>query len=141
MNLTAKTEYACLALLELAEQFEAQQPVQVRRIADRHGIPSQFLVQILQDLKRAGLVTSTRGASGGYRLTQAPAEVTLADVLQVVEGNTEPTTCASTASPLAPVLLEVCHEISAARNEHLAGITLAELVARAKIEAGPMWYI
>ena len=141
MNLNAKTEYACLAALELAQQFEAQQPVQVRRIAERHGIPSQFLVQILQDLKRAGLVTSTRGAAGGYRLTHSPEEVTLAEVLEIVEGNSEPTTCASATSPLAPVLLEVCNELSAARHEHLSGITLADLVARAKFEVGPMWFI
>ncbi len=141
MNLTAKTEYACLAMLELAQHYEAQQPVQVRRIAEGHGIPSPFLVQILQDLKRAGLVTSTRGAAGGYRLALPPQEVTLADVLKVVEGNSEPTTCASATSPLAPVLLEVCHELSSMRQQHLAGITLADLVARAAVEAGPMWYI
>lgn len=141
MNLTAKAEYACLAVLELAQHFDAQQPVQGRRIAERHGIPSQFLVQILQDLKRAGLVTSTRGAAGGYRLTHSPDEMTLAEVLDIVEGNAEPTTCASAASPLAPVLLEVCNDLSAARREYLAGITLAELVARAKVEVGPMWYI
>ncbi len=141
MNFTAKTEYACLAMLELAQQFDAQQPVQVRRIAEGHGIPSPFLVQILQDLKRAGLVTSTRGAAGGYRLSRSPLEITLADVLQVVEGNSTPTTCTSGTSPLAPVLLDVCDEISTARNNRLAAITLAELVARATVEAGPMWYI
>ncbi|MGI9428181.1 MAG: RrF2 family transcriptional regulator [Bythopirellula sp.] len=141
MNLTAKAEYACLAVLELAQHFENKQPVQVRRIAERHGIPSQFLVQILQDLKRAGLVNSTRGAAGGYRLTQSPEEVTLAEVLEVVEGSSEPTTCASATSPLAPVLLDVCNELSAARHQHLSGITLADLVACAKVEVGPMWYI
>jgi len=141
MNLTAKTEYACLAMLELAQHFDAQQPVQVRRIAESHGIPSPFLVQIFQDLKRAGLVTSTRGAAGGYRLARSPENVTLAEVLEVVEGNSEPATCASLASPLAPVLLDVCNELSAARQKHLAGITLADLVARATAEAGPMWYI
>lgn len=141
MNLTAKTEYACLAMLELAQHYETQQPVQVRRISERHGIPSPFLVQILQDLKRAGLVSSTRGAAGGYRLTTDPQELTLADVLDVVEGSSQPTTCASEASPLAPVLLDVCNELAAARRKHLGNITLAELVARATAEVGPMWYI
>ncbi len=141
MNLTAKTEYACLAMLELAQQFDAQRPVQVRRIAEGHGIPSPFLVQIFQDLKRAGLVSSTRGAAGGYRLTRPPQEITLADVLDVVEGHSEPTTCASSASPLAPVLLDVCRELFDARREHLAGVTLADLVGRATLTAGPMWYI
>ena len=141
MNLTAKSEYACLAMLELAQHFEGQQPVPLRRIADGHGIPSPFLVQILQELKRARLVTSTRGAAGGYRLMRAPQQVTLADVLDVIEGNSEPTTCASEASPLATVLLDVCQELSRARRRHLAGMTLADLVARATVEAGPMWCI
>ncbi|MEM8944344.1 MAG: Rrf2 family transcriptional regulator [Planctomycetota bacterium] len=141
MNLNAKSEYACLAALELAQHFEEAQPMQVRRIAEGHGIPSQFLVQILQDLKRAGLVASTRGAAGGYRLTQPPQQITLADVLLAVEGKTEPSTCASGSSPLAPVLLEVCQELSEARRKQLAGTTLADLVARATVEVGPMWYI
>ncbi|MCA9232030.1 MAG: Rrf2 family transcriptional regulator [Planctomycetales bacterium] len=141
MNLTAKTEYACLATLELAQHFDGGQPVQVRCIAERHGIPSPFLVQILQDLKRSGLVSSTRGAAGGYRLTRSPAEITLADVLEIVEGNAEPKTCASDISPLAPVLLEVCNDLSAARRERLAAITLADLVDRACTAAGPMWFI
>ncbi len=141
MTLAAKTEYACLAMLELAQHYDSLQPVQVRRIAEEHGIPSPFLVQILQDLKRARLVTSTRGAAGGYRLARTPEEVTLADVFDVVEGNSVPTTCSSTDSPMAPVLLDVCNELSIARHKQLANITLAELLARATVEAGPMWYI
>ena len=142
MNLSAKAEYACLAIMELARQYGSGQPLQLRCIAARHGIPSTFLVQILQDLKRAGMVSSTRGAAGGYQLTQAPEELTLADVLSVVEGHAEPTTCASAESPLAPVLMEVCQELSAAREQRLSAITLAELLARAAAtETEPMWYI
>ncbi len=141
MNLSAKTEYACLAMLELAQQFEVGEPVQVRRITERHGIPAPFLIQILQDLKRARLVTSTRGACGGYRLHRPPKEITLADVLDAVENNTEPTDCAAVHSPLAPVLMEVCQEIAASRQARLEGITLENLVEQACTTSGPMWYI
>ncbi len=141
MNLSAKTEYACLAMLELAQHFEAGRPVQVRLIAERHGIPSPFLVQILQDLKRAELVTSTRGAGGGYRLGGAPQEITLAEVLDAVEANADPTISATANSPLAPALLDVCHELSIARRARLEGITLAELLEKAHAGVGPMWYI
>ena len=141
MNLSAKTEYACLAMLELAQHSEADRPVQLRLIAERHGIPSPFLVQILQDLKRARLVTSTRGAGGGYRLDGAPQEITLAEVIDAVEASVEPTASAAATSPLAPVLLEVCHELSAARRARLVGITLAELLEKAHSSVGPMWYI
>ena len=141
MTFSAKTEYACLAVLELAQQYQAQQLVQVRRIADRHGIPTPFLVQILQELKRAALVSSTRGASGGYRLARAPEEVNLADVLEAVEGNTDSSLAAAADSPLAPLLLNICEELTAARREKLEAITLADLVERANAEDGSMWYI
>ncbi len=141
MILSAKSEYACLAMLELAQQFGAGRPVQVRRIAERHGIPSPFLVQILQDLKRSGLVESTRGASGGYRLTRAPEEISLAEVLETVEGSGESTCCSAKDSPWASALLEVCHELSTARRQRLESITLASLVDQAEVGASPMWYI
>jgi Rrf2 family protein len=92
-------------------------------------------------LKRARLVTSTRGAGGGYRLAGPPGEITLAEVLDAVEAHVEPTTCAAANSPLAPALLDVCHELSATRRQRLEGITLAQLVERASVGAGPMWYI
>ena len=128
-------------MLELAQRFEVGEPVQVRRIAERHGIPSPFLVQILQELKRAGLIISTRGASGGYQLNRPPKDISLAEVLDIIEGNAEPTTCAADASPLAPVLLDVCQEIAEDRRAKLSEISLASLVERATASAGPMWYI
>ena len=86
MNVSAKTEYACIAVLELAAQHEAGEPVRIRDIAERHGIPSRFLVQILLQLKSAGLVSSVRGATGGYRLAKEPGEITLCEVMSVVDG-------------------------------------------------------
>ena len=68
MQISAKTEYACIAVLDLAMSYDGGEPLQIRKIAAAHDIPSGFLVQILLQLKTAGLVTSTRGASGGYRL-------------------------------------------------------------------------
>ena len=81
VNISAKTEYACLAILELASSYGTGEPVRIRTIADTHGIPSRFLVQILLQLKGAGLVSSTRGAAGGYRLAKAPNRITLAEVM------------------------------------------------------------
>jgi Rrf2 family protein len=141
MNLSSKTQYACLAMFELAQQHSLGEPVQVRRIAERHGIPSPFLVQILQDLKRAGLVTSVRGAAGGYLLAQSPEELTLAELLDAVEGPQDTACCAAGESALAPVLTEVCLELAAVRRERLEAITLADLVDRAAVGSGEMWYI
>ena len=63
MNISAKTEYACIAVLELALNYGSGDPVTIRAIAETHGIPSRFLVQILLQLKGTGIVGSTRGAA------------------------------------------------------------------------------
>ncbi len=68
MKVSAKTEYASIAVLELSQSYHTGEPVRIRDIADRHGIPSRFLVQILLQLKGVGIVQSSRGAGGGYQL-------------------------------------------------------------------------
>src|SRR6187455_699023 len=85
MLVSAKTEYACIAVLELAARHGSGEPVRIRDIAEAHGIPSRFLVQILLQLKSAGLVSSVRGAAGGYNLARDPEEITLLDVMTVVD--------------------------------------------------------
>lgn len=128
-------------MLQLAQEHAASQPVQAPRIAERQGIPATFLVQILHDLKRAGLVVSTRGAAGGYRLSRSPSEITLADVVDVFESADDPAECAAAGSPLAPALLEVCCDLARTRREQLQAATLADVIERATAGAGSMWYI
>jgi Rrf2 family protein len=139
--LSSKSQYACLAMMQLAQEYASGEPVQAPRIAERHGIPATFLVQILHELKRARLAISTRGAAGGYRLSRSPGDVTLADVVDVFESFDEPAACAASASPLAPAMLEVCCDLVRARREQLESITLADLAERAAAGAGSMWYI
>ena len=86
MKISAKAEYACLALLALALQGPDGPPVRIRDISETHGIPERYLVQILLQLKGAGLVISTRGASGGYHLARPAARITLSEVLAVIDG-------------------------------------------------------
>jgi Rrf2 family cysteine metabolism transcriptional repressor len=85
MIFSAKAEYACVALLELAARYADPRPVRLADVADKHGISDRFLVQILLDLKRAGLVDSVRGAAGGYTLARRPEETSLYDILRVVD--------------------------------------------------------
>lgn len=140
MKLSAKTEYACLAMLQLAAEHESGEPVQIRRIADEHGIPSRFLVQILLQLKGASLVASTRGASGGYKLARSPHEISMAEVIEVMEGEERPQTNAGKPTPLVGALLYLCRELSNVQHDRLDETTLADLVEQsAKRE--PMWYI
>ncbi len=92
MRVSAKAQYACIAMLELAAHHGDQHAlVQVKTIADTHGISQRFLVQILLQLKAAGLVRSARGAAGGYQLARPPETVTLADVIHAID-QAEPAT-------------------------------------------------
>jgi Rrf2 family protein len=142
LNLSARTQYACTAVLELALHYETGQPVQVRRIAERHGIPARFLVQILLQLKAAGLVASTRGASGGYRLVKSPREISLGDVMGFVEGpGSGLSEEALLSSPVAGVLHDRWLEIAAVQQRMLAETTFVELVEQVRETVEPMYYI
>lgn len=142
MKVSAKTEYACIAMLELAANFGSGEPVRIGSIADEHDIPPRFLVQILLQLKGAGLVNSTRGAAGGYHLLRAPGELTLGEVMAVIEGPAE-ATLTSSASPhsiAAKTLGQVWNDITAIEREMLQKVTFAELLDRCKREES-MYYI
>ena len=141
MNLSAKTEYACLAMLQLALEYRSGEPVQIGRIAGQNGIPKRFLVQILLQLKHSGLVVSLRGATGGYRLGHPPEDISLAKILDAVEGKQDKRSVGTAKSQFAQVLNDVCHELAAGQQQRLASITLADLTEQAALEMEPMWYI
>ena len=141
MKLSAKTEYACIAVLELARRFDVGEPVRIRDIADEHGIPPRFLVQILLQLKGAGYVASTRGAAGGYQLIKPPGKITLGEIMNVIEGNENGQSSAAARSPTAVVLSRTWRDITAREQEMLRSITFADLAEKAKETAEQMYYI
>src|SRR5262249_28753414 len=89
MRISAKGEYALKAMLDLALQ-PPRRVVPIQEIAARRGIPQRYLEQVLQTLKRAGLLASRRGATGGYQLARLPEDITAGDVLRAVEGADAP---------------------------------------------------
>lgn len=138
MKISAKAEYACLALLALAQSGRAAPPLRIRDIARSRGIPERYLVQILLLLKGAGLVASTRGASGGYRLARPAADINLREVLSAIDGPDLPlrepasTPDPSSAHPSsAQVLAGVWEEVRQAERCVLERTTLALLAAQA----------
>jgi Rrf2 family protein len=142
VHISAKIEYACIAVLELAACYGSGEPVRIRTIAESHGIPSRFLVQILLQLKSAGLVTSTRGASGGYQLAKDPREITLGDVMSVVDGQAGEIVSSSTVdTPSSRVLLECWMKVAEVQREMLSEISFADLVERANERSEAMYYI
>jgi len=134
---SAKAEYACIAMLELAANYGDPQPVRLKSIAEAHHIPQRFLVQILLQLKGSGLVISARGAAGGYLLARSPKTITLADVLNVIDRQDRPTpdrrtTGAGPPSPMSDALRTLWKEIQAAQRRILEGTTLADLAQKAR---------
>jgi Rrf2 family transcriptional regulator, cysteine metabolism repressor len=131
MKISAKAEYACLAVLALAHHGPDDPPLRIREISEAYGIPDRYLVQILLQLKGAGLVTSTRGASGGYRLARVASTITLSEVLSAIEGPDAAHHESSGAKrATATVLNPVWESVRAAERAVLDRTTIAQLAER-----------
>jgi len=87
VKLSVKSDYAARAVLGLARHYPSGRAVRVEQLGQEQRVPPKFLIQILLELKGAGLVRSVRGKEGGYLLARAPAEVTLRDVIRAVHGS------------------------------------------------------
>lgn len=94
MKISFKGDYALKTILDLA-QYHKQGLVQISDIAKRQDIPLKYLEQILLVLKGAGYVQSKRGPEGGYLLSKMPKEITLGEIVRLMEGPTSPITCVS----------------------------------------------
>lgn len=127
---SARAIYAFLALTELANRHGDPKPARLTELADKHGIPQRFLVQILLQLKGAGLVDSTRGSSGGYQLSRPPSEITLADVLSVVERADLSKERTASLENASAELHAVFKRITDAREKILLETTLADIAPR-----------
>ena len=135
MRISAKVDYAVRAAVELAHAA-GEGPVKGERVASAQGIPPKFLENILLDLRHAGLVSSQRGAEGGYWLARPPEEITVADVIRAVEGpiasvrgiRPDELEYTGSAAPLRDVWLEV----RTALRGVLEHVTLADLVSRTR---------
>jgi Rrf2 family protein len=86
MKLSAKSDYAVRAVLGLARHHQSGESLRIEDLAVEQGIPPNYLVQILIELKSRQIVKSQRGKEGGYLLARPPAEVTMGDVLACIHG-------------------------------------------------------
>lgn len=143
MKLSAKAEYACLAVLELALRHDRPEPARLVEVAGPSGIPERFLVQILLQLKGAGFVSSVRGAAGGYRLAVEPRDISVWDIVQTVEGPTAQAVAdqATNSTPGWQVLRSIWQETNRLEEEHLKQINFADLCDRARAKDSNMYYI
>lgn len=145
MELSCKTEYALLALLELTAYYEEGEPLQIRQIAAQQSIPDRYLEQLLATLRRGGLVQSQRGAKGGYILGREPWQITLLDVINCLEGSdAKPSKNDDPAKTIEnAVVSEIWQEVHARANEVLRGYTLQDLREKrdARKQLDIMYYI
>jgi len=85
MRISQKLEYACRAMVQLAQHYDGQTLTRLDDLAQREAVSANFLVQIINDLKRGDLIISKRGKSGGYLLARDPREITLLNITKAVE--------------------------------------------------------
>ena len=145
MQISARGDYAVRAMLELASSYPATQSAQA--LADAQGLPRKFLEAVLADLRRSGVVHASRGADGGYALSQPPDRITIGMVLRAVDGplagvrghRPEQTSYSGTSSHLPQVWVAVRAAVRNVVDEvSLAEVVTGELPARIKdLTAGP----
>jgi len=145
VKVSARTEYAAIAAVEIARQSDDDSPVRMRSICEAQQIPARFLVHILLQLNRAGIVKSVRGAGGGYRLAKQPEEITLGEIRAAIEGPSgAPAPIAAglaAESHVAAALASVWEKAAELQAAALERVTLADLVQHSRGISEPMYYI
>ncbi|MBO8141448.1 MAG: Rrf2 family transcriptional regulator [Firmicutes bacterium] len=137
MRISTRGEYGLRAMLDLAIHG-GEEPVPLKQIAVRQGISEHYLEQLMGGLRKAGLVTSVRGAQGGYRLAADAREMTAGQILRVLEGSGnvpfgEPASAAPSPDPLTRCATRHLWQQLAGRiNELLDSVSLADLLAAAE---------
>lgn len=135
MKVSLRATYGIIAAVDLA-LHDHDVPVQAKTIARRQGIPARFLEQVLHAMKKAGLVVSQRGAQGGYALNRKPQDLSLASILEVLEGPLTETNGRERRIPGAraqrqdALLAHVWDRIKQAELNILAEITVDQLASR-----------
>jgi Rrf2 family protein len=129
ISITTKSPYALRALVELA-RLGGGGPVPIGELAKRRDIPVQFLEQLFAVLRRAGILKSQRGVKGGYSFARDPSEITVIEVVELLDG------------PVGAGAEGLFADAAEAARQVLAGATVADVVERENREAGAtMYYI
>ena len=139
MKAGVKSDYACRAVQALALHYPNPQPLRIEEIARRQRIPANYLVQILLELKRSGLIQSRRGKTGGYALARTPREITFGDVLRAVQG--EVIDLPSLAETNCPdEIKQAWLRVKNAAEKAATSITFEQMCADAR-DTTPMYHI
>lgn len=134
MQVSQKTRYALRAVFELSRRH-GQGPIRIADIAQSQAIPPRFLEGILHQLKQGGLLRSLRGARGGYELARDPQEISVGDLIRLIEGPITPAPCTNEGNPEGCPLFDNCVFLGLWKRaaEALSGVydgtSFADLVA------------
>jgi Rrf2 family transcriptional regulator, cysteine metabolism repressor len=139
VKLSVKSDYAARAVLGLGRHYPGGRAVRVEALASEQGVPANYLVQILIELKAQGIVKSVRGKEGGYLLARAPSEISFSDVLRAVHGEVFDTP-ALTDPNCSPELRNAWKTLKAAAENAANRITFQQLLDEAAAKE-KMYYI
>ena len=136
MKLSTKGRYGLRALIDLA-QYGEKEAVSIQSISARQQISDSYLEQLVRKLKKAGLVTSLRGAQGGYRLAKPAEEISVGDVLRALEGIIEAVSCQEGENPSCVgkdlcVARYVWQKVNKSIQETVDSIMISQLVEESR---------
>jgi Rrf2 family transcriptional regulator, cysteine metabolism repressor len=139
VKLSVKSDYAARAVLGLARFYATGKAQRVEQLAQEQGIPANYLVQILIELKTNNIVKSQRGKEGGYRLARPPTEITLGDVLRTIYGRVFDTPALS--DPLCPAELRTAWKHLQSKAESAADSLSFQEIMEEGVGQEKMYYI
>ena len=139
MKLSVKSDYAARAVMGLARHYHTGETLKAEDLANDNGVPANYLVQILLELKAHQIVRSVRGKEGGYILARSPSEITLADVLRAVHGQVFDSP-ALNDKECPPELRQAWHRLQSTLDQTASAITFQQLLDQTA-EKEKMYYI
>lgn len=137
MKLSLKMQYACQVLAQLGYSYNSSELPHIEELARAEAVPSNYLVQILNELRTAGVITSRRGKQGGYALAREPEGITLLEIMRAVEGEVLAHSNegrGETAERAGEIWVELAQRVEQVLSEY----SVADFMAR---EGEAMWYI
>ncbi len=141
MKLSTKGRYGLRAMIDLAIHSK-DEAVSIASIAARQKISESYLEQLIPKLRKAGMISSVRGAGGGYMLAKPASEISVGDILRALEGNLDPVDCAGLPGAAGCEESESCvtkyvwQRINESINQTVDGICLEELIRETKCKDG-----
>ncbi|MBE9012472.1 Rrf2 family transcriptional regulator [Pseudanabaenaceae cyanobacterium LEGE 13415] len=142
LELSGRTRYALMAMIELASVYDSGETLQIRQIAAAQNIPDRYLEQLLATLRRGGLISSERGKKGGYLLARPPRKITLLEIVNCMEGG-DPVETQEDESVSVRAISQMWQTVKRAADDVLEKNSLQDLLEKRNYLDQPvtMYYI